>query len=119
VAARQTGETVTVRNSVQNVQAPPSGRAPWVLLPQPEPGSRVPVGPVVLEARARGEAPIKEIRFQLDGAAIQAALDRRDETTWRGRASARVAAGSHTVAVFVVDEKGRVGSYRWQFNAGP
>jgi hypothetical protein len=113
-------ETVTVRSNVQNVQAPPpSGRAPWVILPQPAPGSRVPAGSVTLEARARGEAPISQIRIQLDGVAVQVAMDRRDDTTWRGRASAQVRPGSHTVAVFVVDEKGRTGSYRWEFVAGP
>jgi hypothetical protein len=95
------------------------GRAPWVVMPQPEPGSKVAAGPLVLETRARGAAPIAQIRLQIDGAALQVALDRRDDSTWRGRASTRVAAGSHTVAVAVVDSEGRVGSYRWQFNATP
>ena len=107
------------RLSPEPVQAPPSGKAPWVVLPQPAAGSKVPAGPVTLEARARGEAPITKITFQLDGVAVAAALDRRDDTTWRGRASVQVKPGSHTVAVFVVDEKGRTGSYRWEFTAGP
>jgi hypothetical protein len=117
IARQGNGETVTVRNSVQNVQPPASGKAPWVVLPQPANGSKVPAGSVTLEARARGEAPITQITFQLDGVAVQAAMDRRDDTTWRGQATTRVAAGTHTVAVFVKDEKGRVGSYRWQFTA--
>jgi hypothetical protein len=117
IARQGNGETVTVRNSVQNVQPPASGKAPWVVLPQPANGSKVPAGSVTLEARARGEAPITQITFQIDGVAVQGAMDRRDDTTWRGQATTRVAAGSHTVAVFVKDEKGRVGSYRWQFTA--
>src|SRR5437764_325762 len=96
-----------------------SSGAPWVDLPQPVPGSRVTAGPLVLETRARGEAPITEIRLQLDGVALSVALERRDDTTWRGRASTRVTPGSHTVAVAVVDGQGRVGSYRWQFDAAP
>jgi hypothetical protein len=117
VASRQSGQTTqttVVRNSMA---LGANGRAPWVVAPQPEPGSRVAAGAVVLESRARGESPITAIRMQLDGAPVQVALDRRDETTWRGRASARVAAGSHTVAVTVVDSEGRTGSFRWQFVA--
>ena len=117
LAARQssqTTQTTVVRNTLALA---PGGRAPWVVAPQPEPNSRVAAGLVVLEARARGEAPITSIRMQLDGAPVQVALDRRDEKTWRGRASVRVAAGTHTVAVSVVDGEGRTGSYRWQFVA--
>jgi hypothetical protein len=98
-------------------QAQTGTRAPWVVLPQPEPGSRVTAGPLVLEARARGEAPITQIRLLLDGVALSVALEKRDDTTWRGRASTRVTPGAHTVAVSVVDGQGRIGSYRWQFNA--
>jgi hypothetical protein len=117
-----TGAT-TVRTSNQQTtsQQATSGtgaRAPWVVLPQPEPGSKVTAGPLVLEARARGEAPITQIRLVLDGVALPVALERRDDTTWRGRASTRVTPGSHTVAVAVVDGQGRTGSYRWQFDAG-
>jgi len=101
----------------QTNQATSGTRAPWVVLPLPQPGSRVTVGPVVLETRARGEAPITEIRLQLDGVALAVAMERRDDTTWRGRAMTRVGPGSHTVAVSVVDGQGRVGSYRWQFDA--
>lgn len=107
------GETVVVRNA----QALGTGRAPWVVSPLPEPGSRVAAGALAVEARARGEAPITQIRLVLDGAPLQVALERRDEKTWRGRASARVAPGTHTVAVTVVDSEGRTGSYRWQFTA--
>lgn len=117
VTARQQparpGETVVVRNA----QALGTGRAPWVVGPLPEPGSRVAAGALVIEARARGEAPITQIRLVLDGAPLQVALERRDEKTWRGRGSARVAPGTHTVAVTVVDSQGRTGSYRWQFDA--
>lgn len=95
------------------------GKAPWVVMPVPEPGSKVAAGPLVLETRARGAAPITQIRLQIDGATLPVSLDRRDDATWRGRASTRVAAGSHTVAVAVVDSEGRIGSYRWQFNATP
>src|SRR5262249_25428689 len=108
----QTGANQTASN-----QANSGTRSPWVVLPQPGPGSRVPAGPPVLETRARGEAPITEIRLLLDGVALSVALDQRDDTTWRGRATTRVAPGSHTVAVAVVDGQGRVGSYRWQFDA--
>jgi hypothetical protein len=117
VASRQSGQTTqttVVRNSMA---LGANGRAPWVVAPQPEPNSRVAAGPVVLESRARGEAPITSIRMQLDGAPVQVAVDRRDETTWRGRASVRVSAGTHSVVVTVVDGEGRTGSFRWQFVA--
>ena len=100
--------------TTQTVQ---NGRGPWVVLPQPEPGSRVTAGPLTLETRARGEAPITEIRLVLDGVSLSVALDRRDDTTWRGRATTRVTPGPHTVAVAVIDGQGRTGTYRWQFNA--
>jgi hypothetical protein len=90
-----------------------------VVLPQPAAGTKVPVGSVTLEARARGESPIVQILFQLDGVDVPAAMDRRDDTTWRGQATVRVNRGTHTVAVFVKDDKGRVGSHRWEFTAGP
>ena len=93
-------------------------RAPWVLLPHPEPGSRVTAGPLVLETRARGEAPITQVRLLLDGVALPITLERRDDTTWRARAATRVGPGKHAVAVAVVDAQGRTGSYRWQFDAG-
>jgi hypothetical protein len=119
VAAARAADPNTARTSQPGASQPASGgtRAPWVVLPLPEPGSRVTAGPIVLETRARGEAPITQIRLQLDGVALQVALEKRDDTTWRGTASTRVGAGSHTVAVAVVDGQGRVGSYRWQFNA--
>ena len=105
--------------TVRTSQTTQSGRSPWVVSPLPEPGTRVTAGPLVVETRARGEAPIKEIRFQLDGVPVSVALEKQNETTWRGRATTRVTAGSHTVQVSVVDDKGRVGSYRWRFDAAP
>lgn len=95
------------------------GRAPWILLPQPAPGTRVTPGPVTVEARGRGDFAITDIRLELDGAALQSTLERRGESTWRGFASARVGAGQHAVKAVVVDEKGKSGSYRWSFDAAP
>src|SRR5262249_22243506 len=43
-----------------------SGRAPWVLLPQPAPGSKVTSGDLTIEARGRGDAAISAIRLELD-----------------------------------------------------
>ena len=96
-----------------------TSRNPWVLLPQPEPGSKVAPGPLVIEARGRGEAPIKGIRLELDGAALSVALEQRSESTWRGSATTRVSAGKHSVRAVVTDAEGRSGSYRWTFAAGP
>ena len=96
-----------------------SGRAPWILLPLPEPGSHVPAGPVTIEARGRGDAPITAIRLELDGAALPVSLEQRGEATWRGSAPIRVAAGQHAVRATVQDARGRTGSYRWTFDAGP
>jgi len=109
----RSSETVAARAG----QAASGTRAPWVVLPQPGPGSRVTAGPLALEALARGEASITKIHMVLDGVAVPVVLERRDDTTWRGRATTRVAPGSHTVAVTVVDGQGRTGSYRWQFDA--
>jgi hypothetical protein len=97
----------------------PSGRAPWVLLPQPAPGSKVSPGPLVIEARGRGDLPITQIRLELDGAPLPVSFEPRGEGTWRGSASTQVAPGSHTARAVVVDQSGRSGAYRWSFDAGP
>jgi hypothetical protein len=96
-----------------------TGRAPWILLPQPAPGSRVPPGQITVEARGRGDATIKEIRLELDGAALSVSFEQRGENIWRGSSTTRVSAGQHNVRAVVVDEKGRSGSFRWSFDAGP
>ncbi len=96
-----------------------AGRAPWILLPQPAPGTRVAAGQVTVEARGRGDATITEIRLELDGAALPVSLEQRGDSIWRGFAATRVAAGQHNVKAVVLDEKGRSGSFRWNFDAGP
>jgi hypothetical protein len=94
-------------------------RNPWVLLPLPEPNSRVAPGAITIEARARGDVPISTMRLELDGAALSVSLEQRSESTWRGFASSRVTAGQHTVRATVTDSEGRSGSFRWMFSAGP
>jgi hypothetical protein len=110
---------VTATTAAASPTPAATGRNPWVLLPQPEPGSKVAPGPLVIEARGRGEAPIKGIRLELDGAALSVALEQRSESTWRGSASTRVDAGQHSVRAVVTDAEGRSGSFRWSFAAGP
>jgi hypothetical protein len=97
----------------------PSGRAPWILLPQPAPDSRVTPGPLVIEARGRGDTPIAAIRLDLDGVPLAVSLEQRSESTWRGFANAKVGTGHHAVRATVVDEEGRTGGFRWTFDAGP
>ncbi len=92
-----------------------TGRNPWILLPQPEPGTRVAPGAIVVEARGRGDAPITAMHLALDGAALPVALDQRSDSTWRGSASTRVTAGEHSVRASVTDAAGRTGSYSWSF----
>ena len=99
--------------------AAPTGRAPWVLLPQPAPGSKVSPGPLVIEARGRGDVPITQIRLELDGAPLPVSFEPRGEGTWRGSASTQIAPGAHTARAVVVDQSGRSGAYRWSFDAGP
>jgi len=94
-----------------------SGRNPWILLPLPEPGTKVAPGTVVVEARGRGDAPIKEMRLEVDGAALPVSLEQRSDSTWRGSASTRITAGQHNVRASVTDAAGRSGSYRWSFTA--
>jgi hypothetical protein len=96
-----------------------AGRAPWILLPQPEPGSRVTPGSVVVEARGRGDAPITTIRLEMDGVALPVALEQRSDSTWRGAATIQVGAGKHAVKATVQDERGRSGGFNWTFDAGP
>src|SRR5438105_2298365 len=96
-----------------------SGRAPWILLPVPAPGSHIPPGPVTIEARGRGDAPITAIRLDMDGTALPVSLEQRSESTWRGVAVVSLPAGQHAVRATVVDDQGRTGSYRWTFEAGP
>jgi hypothetical protein len=110
--------TATVLPSpVATPTAVPSGRNPWILLPQPEPGAKVSPGQVLVEARGRGDVAIKEMHLELDGAALPVSLEQRSDSTWRGSASTRVAAGQHNVRASVTDAAGRSGSYRWSFTA--
>ncbi len=90
-----------------------------MLLPRPEPSSRVAPGPLVVEARARGDVPIAQMRLVLNGAALPTTLEHRGEATWRAHAPISVAPGSHVVDAVVVDTDGRTGSYRWHFTAAP
>src|ERR1051326_1645778 len=96
-----------------------AGRNPWILLPQPEPGAKVPPGPIVLEARGRGDVPISSMRLELDGSALPVALEQRSESTWRGSASTRVSTGQHSARATVTDADGRTGSFRWTFTVAP
>lgn len=95
------------------------GRAPWILLPRPAPDARIPVGAVVLEARGRGDAPIREIRLELDGRAVASTLEQRSDSIWRAFATVPVSPGSHEARATVVDAEGRTGTYRWSFTAAP
>jgi hypothetical protein len=96
-----------------------SGRSPWILLPQPAPGTRVAPGSQLIEARGRGDSTITAIRLELDGAALAVSLEQRSETVWRGSSTTQVGAGHHSVKATVVDDQGRSGSFRWTFDAGP
>ncbi|GAC1321678.1 MAG: hypothetical protein NVSMB2_18600 [Chloroflexota bacterium] len=118
----------TPESSIQptSTSAPPSaatpeasGRAPWVLLPQPAPSSRVAPGPITIEARGRGESPITTLKLELDGAALSTSFEQRSESTWRAAATVQVNAGKHTVRATVIDDKHRTGGFRWTFDAGP
>ena len=95
-----------------------AARNPWILLPQPEPGSRVAVGAVTVEARGRGDSPITGIRLELDGAVLPVSFEQRSESTWRGFATTKVTPGEHAVRAVVTDADGRSGSFRWSFSAG-
>src|ERR671932_942291 len=128
VPATQTPQPTEVPTPTQQPTAAPAAptstpvayaRAPWILLPLPAPGSHVPAGPVTIEARGRGDAPITAIRLELDGAALPVSLEQRGEATWRGSAPVQVAAGQHAVRATVQDAQGRTGSYHWTFEAGP
>jgi hypothetical protein len=92
-----------------------SGRAPWVLLPQPAPDSKVKPGATIIEARGRGDAPISEIRLELDGQGLPAGLEQRSDSVWRAAASTEVGPGKHTARAVVTDESGRSGAFRWSF----
>jgi hypothetical protein len=96
-----------------------AARSPWILLPQPAPGARVAPGPLVIEARGRGDTTITAIRLELDGASLGVSLEQRSESTWRGSSTIQVSAGHHAVRATVVDDQGRTGSFRWTFDAGP
>jgi hypothetical protein len=91
------------------------GRAPWILLPQPEPGAQVPRGPIVVAARGRGDAPIADIRLELDGAALHARIEQRSDSIWLAQAATTVTSGPHAARAVVTDTGGRVGAYRWSF----
>lgn len=99
--------------------AAPAGRAPWVLLPEPAPSSRVAPGPITIEARGRGDSTITALKLELDGAALPTSFEQRSESTWRAAANIPVSPGKHTVRATVVDDHDRTGSYRWTFDVGP
>lgn len=94
-------------------------RSPWVLLPQPAPGDRVNAGTIVVAARGRGDAPISEIRLELNGAPLPVTMDQRSDTIWRAEARTTIGPGRHSVRAVVVDARGLTGSHRWTFDAGP
>lgn len=96
-----------------------AGRAPWILLPQPEPGAQMPRGPIVVAARGRGDAPIADIRLELDGAALHAQIEQRSDSIWLAQASTTVTSGPHAARAVVTDAGGRVGAYRWSFSVVP
>ena len=58
------------------------GRSPWILLPLPAPGARVPPGPQVIEARGRGDTAITTIKLELDGAALGVSLEQRSSSVF-------------------------------------
>jgi hypothetical protein len=104
------------------VETPPviptaaGGRAPWILLPRPAPGARVPRGVIVVAARGRGDAAIADIRLELDGAALHAQIEQRTDSIWLAQASTTVETGPHAARAVVTDAGGRVGAYRWSFS---
>jgi hypothetical protein len=118
VVTATVGPTAT-NEVVATPTAAVAARNPWILQPQPEPGTKVTTGQVVVEARARGDVAIKAIRLELDGAALPAALEQRSESTWRASANTRVAPGQHDVRALVTDVEGRTGSFKWTFTAAP
>jgi hypothetical protein len=99
--------------------APADGRAPWILLPQPAPGGKVQAGQTTIEARGRGDAPIANMRLELDGAALSGTLEQRSDSVWRIAASTKVGPGQHNVRATITDDQGRTGGYRWSFEAAP
>ena len=104
--------------STPDVDGAETGQTPpWVLLPRPEPGSRLSAGALVVEARGPSDVAIKQIRLHLDGASLPAAMDHRSAIIWRSRTQTTWAADHHIVDAIVVDAEGRVGSYRWSFDA--
>jgi hypothetical protein len=118
-AAQPTATTATQPTATALPTPVVAGRAPWILLPQPEPGSRVAPGSLVVEARGRGDAPITTIRLELDGVVLPVSVEQRSDSTWRGAATTQVGAGRHAVKATVQDDHGRSGGFSWTFDAGP
>lgn len=108
-----------VATPVPTPTVPMEQRPPWVLLPQPPAGDRVNAGTIVVAARGRGDAPISEIRLELNGAPLPVTMDQRSETIWRAEARTTIGPGRHNVRAVVVDARGLTGSHRWTFDAVP
>jgi hypothetical protein len=117
-AATATLQAVATPQPVATATGVVAGRSPWILLPLPEPGAKVAAGAVTVQARGRGDAPIKAMHLEVDGATLQVALEQRSDSTWLGSANAKVTAGEHSVRATVTDANGRTGSFRWNFTAG-
>ncbi len=115
VATRAAEPTVAPTPAPSPTALAAEERNPWVLLPRPDPNSKVQAGPIVVEARARGDAPIKEIQIELDGSPLPVKMEQRSDTIWRAFAQVGVQPGQRSARAVVVDTDGRRGSYRWSF----
>ncbi|MBI2756024.1 MAG: hypothetical protein HYX52_04860 [Chloroflexi bacterium] len=106
--------------SVVPSPSPSPGAPPIVRTIQPPANAVVPVGqPITVSAVfvARG-ADLASASLQVDGAETAAQLERPDGRTWTIRVPQTLAAGPHTVRVFVGDTSGARGGFSWQFTVG-
>lgn len=95
----------------------PVATSPGIMDLLPPPGSTTPPGQVTIGATLVGGRPLQRVELQLNGRPVQPAVFVRDERTWVVRYQAELPAGSYTVRVTALDDRGHSRTHSWDFAA--
>jgi hypothetical protein len=119
------GASPTVSSPSPLVEPSPSpttavaGRNPVLSALAPAPDALVAPGAVNIGARVSGSSDIAAVVLVVDGSTVEPGLTPRDAKTWLVGYTASLDVGKHEVRLSARDRDGRVGGYRWRFEAQP
>jgi hypothetical protein len=119
------GASKTVSSPSPLVEPSPSpttavaGRNPVLSALAPAPDALVAPGAVNIGARVSGSSDIAAVVLVVDGSTVEPRLTPRDAKTWLVGYTASLDVGKHEVRLSARDRDGRVGGYRWRFEAQP